>query len=370
VLQRGRTVGERVFLELTTSERRATGRPGRHGAFAVFAAVMAVALLSSCGSTTSATSATACNATSVADKVLPTVVTITVGSGSNASTGSGEVIRANGYILTNSHVVSPAANGGSIMVLFSNGLSRTATLTGRDPPTDLAVLKVDEESLPVIALGSSGSVQVGQPVVALGAPLGLSNTVTTGIVSALGRTIDVPSDNGRSATLISAVQTDAAINPGNSGGALTDCNGDLIGVPTANATVTTASGQVSAGNVGVNFAIPVDLAKAVADEIIATGKVTHSFFGIGVTQIPPAAAKESHTPEGLQVVSVVPGGPSANAGIQVGDVITHIDGEPAVSSNQLALLTVKKKPGDTVTLTYVRGGKSAEAAVTLGTPPG
>ena len=362
-------VGERVVWERTTSVRRAVRDPRRRSTGAVLGATVAVGLLCSCGSTTSATSATACDATAVADKVLPTVVTIAVGSGSNASTGSGEVIRASGYILTNSHVVSPAANGGPITVLFSDGVSRTATLTGRDPPTDLAVLKVDQESLPVIGLGSSGSVRVGQPVVALGAPLGLSNTVTTGIVSALGRTIDVPSDNGRSATLISAVQTDAAINPGNSGGALTDCAGNLIGVPTANATVTTASGQVSAGNVGVNFAIPVDLAKAVAEEIIATGRVTHSFFGVGVTQIPPAAAKESHTPGGLQVVSVVPGGPSARAGIRVGDVITHIDGEPAVSSNQLALLTVKRNPGDTVSLAYVRDGKSAEATVTLGPPP-
>jgi putative serine protease PepD len=330
---------------------------------------MAVGLLSSCGSSPPATSATACNATSVADKVLPTVVTISAGSGQNASTGSGEVIRADGYILTNSHVVAVAANGGPITVLFSDGVSATATLTGRDPPTDLAVLKVNKESLPVIGLGSSGSVRVGEPVVALGAPLGLSNTVTTGIVSALGRTINVPSDNGATATLISAVQTDAAINPGNSGGALTDCQGNLIGVPTANATVMTATGQVSAGNVGVNFAIPVDLAKAVADEIIATGRVTHSFFGIGVTQIPAASAKESGTPEGLQVVSLVPGGPSASAGLRVGDVITHIDGEPAVSTNQLALLTVKKNPGDTVTLTYVRNGTSAEAKVTLGVPP-
>ena len=302
-------------------------------------------------------------------KVNPSVVQVVSKRAVVGATGSGELFTADGYILTNSHVVSPAANGGPITVLFSDGVSRTATLTGRDPPTDLAVLKVDQESLPVIGLGSSGSVRVGQPVVALGAPLGLSNTVTTGIVSALGRTIDVPSDNGRSATLISAVQTDAAINPGNSGGALTDCAGNLIGVPTANATVTTASGQVSAGNVGVNFAIPVDLAKAVAEEIIATGRVTHSFFGVGVTQIPPAAAKESHTPGGLQVVSVVPGGPSARAGIRVGDVITHIDGEPAVSSNQLALLTVKRNPGDTVSLAYVRDGKSAEATVTLGPPP-
>jgi putative serine protease PepD len=300
---------------------------------------------------------------------LPSVVTITAGNGSNDTTGSGEIIRSDGNILTNNHVVAPAAPGGRVIVVFSNGTSHAATITGLDPATDLAVIKVDQSSLPVISFGSSSSVRIGQPVVALGAPLGLSNTVTTGIVSALGRTIQVPLADGNTATLLAAIQTDAAINPGNSGGALTDCSGHLIGVPTANATVTTSTGQTSTGNVGVNFAIPVDLAKLVSDEIIATGTVTHSYVGADVTQNPPTSAAEGGASEGLLVTSVAPGGPSASAGLQEGDVITKIDGQPATNANQLALLTLTKKPGETVALDYVRGGKSAHATVTLGTPP-
>jgi putative serine protease PepD len=295
-------------------------------------------------------------------------ITATGPNGVNGSTGSGEIVRDDGSILTNNHVVSPAANGGAIHVLLSDGTSFAATITGRDPQTDLAVVTITTtKPLRPMPLGSSHSLAIGQPVVALGAPLGLSNSVTTGIVSALDRTIQVPADNGQTATLLSAIQTDAAINPGNSGGALTNCAGELIGVPTANATVTTSSGQTSTGNVGISFAIPVDLAEPVADELISTGRVTHSYFGLQVSTVPPAGGSE--IPGGLFVNAVVPGGPAAAAGLQQGDVITAIDGQPATDPTQLALLTLKKKPGDTVTLTYDRAGASATATVTLGSPP-
>jgi putative serine protease PepD len=179
-----------------------------------------------------------------------------------SGTGSGEVIRSDGYILTNNHVISiAAASGGSVEVQFSDGQVESATITGRDPQTDLAVLKVEtSRQLKVIALGSSSSVQVGEPVVAIGAPLGLSGTVTSGIVSALNRTVQVPGDNDSTALLVSAVQTDASINPGNSGGALVDCAGKLVGVPTAGATVPSPSGESGGGSIGLGFAIPVDLA--------------------------------------------------------------------------------------------------------------
>lgn len=359
---------------LATPRRNTGTAPVRLVAGALCIALSA-GFLSACGGgggsggssvSPSQSTANVCNATSVADKVLPSVVTITAGNGTNNMTGSGEVIRSDGYILTNNHVVAPAASGGTITVVFSNGASHTATITGRDAATDLAVIKVDQSSLPVISLGSSSSLRIGEPVVALGAPLGLSNTVTTGIISALGRTVQVPLGDGQNANLLAAIQTDAAINPGNSGGALTDCSGNLIGVPSANATVTTSTGQMSTGNVGVNFAIPIDLAKVVSDEIIATGKVTHSYLGIDVTQNPP---REGGAPEGLLVTGVAPGGPSANAGLQVGDVITKIDGQTATNADQLALLTLTKKPGETVVLDYLRNGKSAQATVTLGTPP-
>jgi len=219
--------------------------------------------------------------------------------------------------------------------------------------------------LKVIALGSSASVKVGQPVVAVGAPLGLSGTVTSGIVSAWDRTVEVPGEDDRSALLVSAVQTDASINPGNSGGALVNCEGQLVGVPTAGATVPNSGG----GSIGLGFAIPVDLAKRIAEEIIATGRVTHAFFGLQTAPIPPAAAQQAGLPEGLFVQAVTAGGPAEQAGLRAGDVITKIDGQPATSNIQLQELTLTKKPGDTVPIAYTRDGQSATATITLAAQP-
>jgi putative serine protease PepD len=198
-------------------------------------------------------------------------------------------------------------------------------------------------------------------VVAIGAPLGLSGTVTSGIISALDRTVEVPGEGDRSALLVSALQTDASINPGNSGGALVNCESQLVGVPTAGATVPNSGG----GSIGLGFAIPVDLAKRIADEIIATGQVTHAFFGLSTLPIPPAAAEQAGLPEGLFVQAVTPGGPAAAAGLRAGDVITKIDGEPATSNIQLQELTFTKSPGDTVPIDYTKDGRSATVTVTL-----
>jgi putative serine protease PepD len=317
-----------------------------------------------------ASSAAACAVTSVADNVLPSVVTITASGQAGAGTGSGEVIRTDGYILTNNHVISPAVSGGKVEVTFATGTSVPATIVGRDILTDLAVLKVSPpKDLKAIALGSSESVRVGEPVVALGAPLGLSGTVTSGIVSALDRTVEVPAENDSSALLVSAVQTDAAINPGNSGGALVNCSGELVGVPSAGATVPSPSGGASAGSVGLGFAIPVDLAKTIANEIISTGRVTHAFFGLQALPIPPAAAAEAGLSEGLFVAGVVADGPAAKAGLRQGDVITKVDGQPATTSVQLQELTLTKGPGTKVTIDYERSGTAGTATVTLGTQP-
>ena len=311
-----------------------------------------------------------CNVISVANQVTPSVVTISASGRGGAGTGSGEVIQADGYILTNNHVIAIAADGGSVEVQFSDGQSAPATITGRDRQTDLAVLKVDtSRKLQVIAMGSSSSVQVGEATVVIGAPLGLSGTVTSGIVSALDRTIHVPAENDTTALLVGAIQTDASINPGNSGGAMVNCSGQLIGVPTAGATVPSPSGESSGGSIGLGFAIPSELAQTIANEIIATGSVTHAYFGLATVALPPAAAAEGGVPEGLFVQTVVPGGPSAQAGLQPGDVITKINGEPATSSVQLQELTLTKKPGDTVQLEYWRNGQSATATVTLGAQP-
>jgi putative serine protease PepD len=347
----------------------ARGRPGRRG---VIGGVIVAATTSTSSAAPASSAApgsstvSACAFTPVASGVVPSVVTIAASGSGGSGTGSGEVIRSDGYILTNNHVISIAASGGSVDVLFSDGQTAPATITGRDPLTDLAVLHVQpSHQLKVIALGSSASVRVGEPVVAIGAPLGLSGTVTSGIVSALDRTVEVPGENDRSALLVSALQTDAAINPGNSGGALVNCAGQLLGVPTAGATVPGSGG----GSIGLGFAVPVDLAKSVADEIITAGRVTHAFFGLATVPIPPAAAAQAGVPEGLYVQAVTAGGPAAQAGLRADDVITTINGEPATSNIQLQELTLTKKPGDTVSIGYSRNGRSATAAITLGAQP-
>ena len=317
-----------------------------------------------------ANSESSCAVTTVADDVLPSVVTISASGQGGAGTGSGEVIKSDGYILTNNHVIAIAADGGKVEVMFATGTTVPATIVGRDVLTDLAVLKVTPpKDQKVIAMGSSASLRVGQPVVALGAPLGLSGTVTSGIVSALDRTVEVPAENDSSALLVSAVQTDASINPGNSGGALVNCSGQLVGVPSAGATVPNPEGGSSAGSVGLGFAIPVDLASTIANEIISTGRVTHAYFGLQSVPIPPAAAQEAGISEGLFVAGTVPNGPSAQAGLRQGDVITKVDGEPATSNVQLQELTITKSPGDKVAIDYERDGKTASTTVTLGTQP-
>jgi putative serine protease PepD len=316
------------------------------------------------------TSPNACDATKVASQVLPSVVTLSVSNGRVGSVGSGEVIDNDGHILTNNHVVSLAADGGSIHVIFSNGSAYAASITGRDPAVDLAVVKVNAPSLHPINWGNSSNLEVGQPVVALGAPLGLSSTVTSGIVSALDRSISVPADHGESALLVSAIQTDTAINPGNSGGALTDCSGDLVGIPSAGATIPDTGGQTSGGSIGLAFAIPADFAKPISEELISTGTVVHSYFGISVITLPPSAAADAGLTGGLYVTGVVRGGPSDQAGLREGDVITSIDGQPARDATQLEEITLTKKPGDTVDVTYERNGQSQSTTITLGTEPG
>jgi putative serine protease PepD len=312
----------------------------------------------------------ACDVTAVANQVIPSVVTISARGTGGAGTGSGEIIKSDGYILTNNHVIAIAASGGSVEVQFSDGQTAAATIVGRDPLTDLAVLKVDTSAkLQPIAIGSSSSVVVGQAAVVIGAPLGLSGTVTSGIISALDRTIEVPGENDSSALLVSAIQTDAAINPGNSGGSMVNCSSQLIGIPSAGASVPSSSGESNGGSIGLGFAIPVNLAMTIADDIIATGSVTHAYFGLGAVPIPPSAAAQAGVPEGLFLQTVAPGGPAAKAGLRAGDVITKINGAPATSNVQLQELTVTKKPGDMVPVEYWRDGQSATATVTLGTQP-
>ena len=310
-----------------------------------------------------------CVAATVAQKVLPSVVTILTRSSEGAQgNGSGEIIRTGGYILTNDHVISSAADGGGVTVVYSDGTSTPATIVGRDPATDLAVIKAsdDADGRPLIAIGESGAVRVGQPVVALGAPLGLSSTVTAGIVSALDRYVPVPAGNGVTAHLIDAIQTDAAINPGNSGGALVNCAGDLVGVNSAIATVPNAAGHSGGGSVGLGFAIPVDLAEPLAEQLIANGHANHPSFGLQAQTIPNVSG-EGAASSGLFVTAVDPGGPAERAGIRVGDVITMIDGQPAAGVADLEKAALTRQAGDTVPITYTRDGQSTTTDVTLAT---
>jgi putative serine protease PepD len=308
----------------------------------------------------------ACTATTIAESVLPTVVTIAVTAGGGGGTGSGEVIRDGGYVLTNDHVISAAGSGGSIGVLFSGGQTVPATIVGRAVKVDLAVLKVDPpEGVPVIGIGNSASLRVGQPVVALGAPLGLSGTVTAGIVSALGRDVPVPADGGTTAVLPGAVQTDASINPGNSGGALVDCAGDLVGVNTAIATVPNAAGEAGGGSVGIGFAIPVDVAMVVADQLIAHGSYTPPTLGVQAAPVTPAVAEQFDVPAGLYLRVVTPGGPADKAGLRTGDVVTAIEGRPMTGPESLFLATVARHAGDEVRVEYHRDGKNAQVTVVL-----
>ena len=263
--------------------------------------------------------------------------------------GSGFVYDSDGHVITNYHVVEGAT---SLEVRLADGSTYDATVVGTDPSTDLAVLKVDAPSneLHPLTLGDSGDVAVGDGVVAIGSPYGLEETVTSGIVSALGRTIE--STNGYS--IPGTIQTDAAINHGNSGGPLFNLSGQVIGV---NSQIESESG----GNTGVGFAIPSNTVRSVADQLIAGQEVEHAYLGVRL--------QETSDASGIQVASVSAGSPAAKAGLEAGDVITAFDGETIESSDALTAAVSEKSPGDKVEVTYTRDGDSHTAQVTLGTRP-
>lgn len=308
----------------------------------------------------------------VAATVSPAVVLVTETFGQEVGTGSGVVIDSSkGFILTNNHVVSGfATSGGTLTVTTMAGKVVNATVVGRDPSADIAVIHVSLGGLTQARLGDSAAVRVGETVVAFGAPLGLQGTVTSGIVSALNRPVstqDTTSQNsaGTQAT-IDAIQTDAAINPGNSGGALVDLSGKVIGINSAIASVAGSSGGTTeSGNIGVGFAIPVNEAKYTADQIIATGHAVHAIIGVALQ-----ADSAGSTTNGAVVSSVAAGGPAAHAGIEPGDVIVAIDGK-AIPNADAAIVGVRAnhKPGDVVQVTISRNGSLKTVAVTLGASP-
>jgi putative serine protease PepD len=301
----------------------------------------------------------------IAAKVMRSTVSIAVRSPEGNGTGSGVVIRSDGYVLTNNHVVESAEEVGEITVTF-DGESREvpARIVGLDPVTDLAVLRVmTDRDLPPATLGRSRDLVVGDPVIAIGSPLGLAGTVTTGIVSALNRTVDVPTEGGVRLPLFNAIQTDAAINPGNSGGALVNAAGEVIGINSAIATLGGGGfGGEAGGSIGVGFAIPIDEARSVAEEIIRTGRATHPAIGISALTI---AENEQNDRSGALVRQLTPGGGAGAAGLRAGDLIVEVEGEPVSSVDELILAIREHSVGDTISVTYVRDGVERTVDITL-----
>lgn len=276
--------------------------------------------------------------------------------GPGRGSGSGIIISADGYIITNNHVVKNASEHG-IKVRLTDKREFDAKLIGVDPNTDVAVIKVDANDLPYASFGNSDGVQVGQWVVAIGNPLGLNSTVTAGIVSALGRNINMGTD---SYAINNFIQTDAAINPGNSGGALVDINGSLIGINTA---IKTTNGYYQ----GYGFAIPINLARNVADELMKNGKVSRGYIGVTIKDVDITEAKGLglKNAEGVLVQDVIAGGAGDEAGLKSGDVILSVDGKPVNAANELQTIIGSHRPGESVSVKIFRDGNTMDKSVTL-----
>ena len=301
----------------------------------------------------------------VARRILPTVVSVETNSADGSGNGSGAVIQSSSsqsYILTNNHVVlDVVTSGGAISVRLQSGDRYSATVVGRDPSYDLAVLRVNKGGLPVIPMGDSTKVVVGDGVIAIGSPLGLTGTVTSGIVSALRRPVTTnPSNSADETSFISAIQTDAAINPGNSGGPLVDASGRMIGVNSAIATLgQEITGQ--SGNIGVGFAIPINQARRVAQQIIRTGGSTFPVIGVQLDRM--------YTGDGARIAMVEQSGPARSAGLRVGDVITRVDGRLMADATDVITTIRSYAPGDAISITVQRGNSERTVTLTLGSRP-
>lgn len=293
----------------------------------------------------------------IAANALPSVVTIKIKAAGGSGTGSGFVIDRQGHILTNNHVVAAAGGAGTITVELNNGTTIPAQVIGKDASSDLAVIKVDTKDLVPLEFGRSTDVVVGDGVIAVGAPLGLDATVTSGIVSALNRPV-TPGD-GNEQSFINAIQTDAAINPGNSGGPLLDMSGRVIGVNSAIARVP-GSAPSSGGNIGVGFSIPSDQAAKTAQQLITTGKAEHPVLGVKVDR--------TYDGDGAKVAQdrgVDPGGAAEKAGLKNGDVVVEFEGRKVTDADALVVAIRAKSVGDTVRLKLLRGGQPVDVTMTL-----
>ncbi|HEY2764116.1 MAG TPA: trypsin-like peptidase domain-containing protein [Pseudonocardiaceae bacterium] len=294
----------------------------------------------------------------VASRVLPAVVSLEFRVGDTGGFGSGVVIDPAGYVVTNNHVVAPAATTpqATLDAVFSDGTRLPARIVGRDPKTDLAVLKVDVANPTVAQLGISSKLKPGDAVIAIGSPLGLAGTVTTGIVSAMDRPVRLEGEAGDSAAVIDAIQTDAAINPGNSGGALVDGAGAVVGINTAIRTL--GNGQ-SGGSIGLGFAIPIDEARTIAQQLIRTGHYQHAELGVNVASVTDG------TSDGARVQNVQQGSSAAESGILENDVITKVGGRTVAGADELIVAVREHKIGEEVPISLVRDGRPLMVKVTL-----
>jgi putative serine protease PepD len=315
----------------------------------------------------------------VSKAVMPSVVAVKVTGQSGSGEGSGVILDKTGRIVTNNHVVSGVGSGASVQVVLSDGRNYKATVLGTDPSTDLAVIQVTDppSDLTPAVLGESSAVAVGDPVMAVGNPLGLAGTVTTGIVSATDRPAVTqaessdPTSSGGETVVTNSIQTDAAVNPGNSGGALVDAQGRVIGIPSSIASLSTGSslgGQSSqSGSIGLGFAIPVDEVKDVTSQLIKGGTVSHAWLGVGPDD--GTATSDGATRDAAVLKQILSGGPAEKAGLKVGDAVIAVDGDPVNSSLSLVGQLRERQTGTAVTLTVVRDGKTLNVKVTLGTKP-
>ena len=311
--------------------------------------------------------------TDVAAAVSPAVVTIQAQGASSGGTGSGVVYDAQGDIVTNYHVIASALGGGQIQVTLADGRLYSAVVVGHDKTTDLAVIRLENppSDLTVARFASSANLEVGAPVMAIGAPLGLSNTVTTGIVSALNRPVEVSVDEDSSSqdsqassdlVVTNAIQIDASINPGNSGGPLFDATGAVIGINSSIKSLATSSdGQ--AGSIGLGFAIPSDLVVSIADQLIASGSASHGLLGVTVKAATTTVGSDTYV--GAEVQDVSAGSGASAAGIRAGDVIVKVEGQEVTSPKQLIGYVRRYKAGDTVTMTIVRDGATQDVSVRI-----
>ncbi|WP_214327083.1 S1C family serine protease [Nonomuraea sediminis] len=304
----------------------------------------------------------------VANRVLPSVVSLEVsGSSADGATGSGFLVK-DGYVVTNNHVVALAAKGGEIKIMFYNRKTTTGRIVGRDPGSDLAVVKPEETfGTPEITLGNSDQVVVGDPVIAIGSPLGLTGTVTTGIVSSLNRPVIAGDESGTSneePAYISAIQTDAAINPGNSGGPLVNARGEVVGVNSAIATLSRSTTSQS-GSIGLGFAIPVNQARRVAQELVTTGHAKRPKIGVTLDKDYRGAGVKIATGNQGGRPPVDANGPAAKAGLKAGDIILEVDGLRLQDGNELIALIRSKAPGSKITIRYQRAGQDHTATLTV-----